>query len=111
VAKRTSGVKARRFGATPGFFESRTTPDDVPDFGWQELCDGGWIETNLSIRTEATSSVMGPWKGPSVGQEHIRQLDQRAAFVRLAPFLTLLTRQPASTAALPRATIVLNNHP
>ena len=41
------------------------TPDDVPDFGWQELCDGGWIETNLSIRAETTSSVMGPWKGPS----------------------------------------------
>jgi hypothetical protein len=61
----TSSVKARRLGATAGFFESRTTPDDVPDFGWQELCDGGWIETNLSIRAETTSSVMGPWKGPS----------------------------------------------
>jgi len=41
----------------------------------------------------------------------LRRVDpQRAAFVRLAPFLTLLTPQPAPTAALPQATIVLNNH-
>jgi len=61
----TSDVKAKRLGATGGFLESRTTSDDVPDTGWQELCGAGWTETNMVIRANATSSVIGPWKGPS----------------------------------------------
>jgi len=58
-------VKAKRLGATGGFFESRTTSDDVPNSRWQELCGAGWTETNMVICADSTSSVIGPWKGPS----------------------------------------------